>query len=263
MIRIALFAALALVFGPSGPAEAQTKAVPGSQADVTYSFAPIVRQAAPAVVNVYTSRVVRRQNYPPFFDDPFFRRFFGDPNSGKRNDQVQNALGSGVIVDPSGLVVTNAHVIEGADEIKVALTDRREFVAEVVLSDERTDLAVLRINEEGPFPALEFDDSDSLEVGDIVLARRDMGTSYHLSVVIDDAHQDVTHVTRGEDLFEATATHVLLQRLLDLPTPVYHHHRLIRDADGKRLAKRDDARAIATFRAEGATPADIRRMVGL
>jgi len=170
MIRIALFAALALVFGPSGPAEAQTKAVPGSQADVTYSFAPIVRQAAPAVVNVYTSRVVRRQNYPPFFDDPFFRRFFGDPNSGKRNDQVQNALGSGVIVDPSGLVVTNAHVIEGADEIKVALTDRREFVAEVVLSDERTDLAVLRINEEGPFPALEFDDSDSLEVGDIVLA---------------------------------------------------------------------------------------------
>jgi glutamyl-Q tRNA(Asp) synthetase len=100
-------------------------------------------------------------------------------------------------------------------------------------------------------------------VGDVVLARRDMGTSYHLSVVVDDAFQGVTHVTRGEDLFEATQIHVLLQQLLGLPTPVYHHHRLIRDDQGKRLAKRDDARAIATYRAEGATPADIRRMVGL
>lgn len=101
------------------------------------------------------------------------------------------------------------------------------------------------------------------EVGDIVLARKDMGTSYHLSVVLDDAFQDVSHVTRGEDLFEATRIHVLLQRLLGLPTPVYHHHRLIRDETGKRLAKRDDARAIAKYREEGATPEDIRRMVGL
>lgn len=100
-------------------------------------------------------------------------------------------------------------------------------------------------------------------VGDIVLSRRDMGTSYHLSVVLDDAAQGVTHVTRGADLFEATAIHVLLQRLLDLPTPVYHHHRLIRDDQGKRLAKRDDARALAKYRAEGATPQDIRRMIGL
>jgi glutamyl-Q tRNA(Asp) synthetase len=100
-------------------------------------------------------------------------------------------------------------------------------------------------------------------IGDIVLSRRDMGTSYHLSVVLDDAAQGVTHVTRGEDLFEATRIHVLLQRLLGLPTPVYHHHRLIRDDHGKRLAKRDDARALAKYRAEGASPADIRRMVGL
>lgn len=100
-------------------------------------------------------------------------------------------------------------------------------------------------------------------IGDIVLSRRDMGTSYHLSVVLDDAAQSVTHVTRGADLFEATAIHVLLQRLLGLPVPVYHHHRLIRDDQGKRLAKRDDARALAKYRAEGATPADIRRMVGL
>lgn len=101
------------------------------------------------------------------------------------------------------------------------------------------------------------------EIGDVVLARRGWGTSYHLAVVLDDAHQHVTHVTRGRDLFEATAIHVLLQRLLSLRVPVYHHHRLIRDEAGKRLAKRDDARAIAKYRAEGATPSDIRELVRL
>ena len=100
-------------------------------------------------------------------------------------------------------------------------------------------------------------------IGDIVLARRGMGTSYHLSVVVDDAAQGITHVVRGADLAEATAIHVILQGLLDLHVPTYHHHRLIRDDAGKRLAKRDDARAIAKYRAEGATPADIRNMVGL
>lgn len=100
-------------------------------------------------------------------------------------------------------------------------------------------------------------------VGDIVLARRDMGTSYHLSVVLDDAAQGITDVVRGQDLFEATKIHVLLQTLLDLPTPTYHHHALIRDAAGKRLAKRDDARAIAKYRDEGITPNEIRKMVGL
>ncbi|MDX8348684.1 tRNA glutamyl-Q(34) synthetase GluQRS [Cognatiyoonia sp. IB215446] len=100
-------------------------------------------------------------------------------------------------------------------------------------------------------------------IGDVVLARRDMGTSYHLSVVIDDAAQGVTDVVRGADLAEATPIHVLLQKLLDLPTPSYHHHRLIRDGAGRRLAKRDDARAIRKYREEGATPADIRQMVGL
>lgn len=100
-------------------------------------------------------------------------------------------------------------------------------------------------------------------VGDIILVRRGMGSSYHLSVVVDDADQHISHVTRGVDLFEATQIHVLLQTLLALPTPIYHHHALIRDDDGKRLAKRDDARAIAKYRAEGATPQDIRTMVGL
>ena len=100
-------------------------------------------------------------------------------------------------------------------------------------------------------------------IGDIVLARRGMETSYHLSVVLDDAFQGVTHVTRGEDLSDATQIHVLLQHLLGLPTPIYHHHRLIRDENGKRLAKRDDARAIRKYREDGATPEDIRKMVGL
>ncbi|MBM1218902.1 tRNA glutamyl-Q(34) synthetase GluQRS [Ponticoccus sp. SC2-23] len=99
--------------------------------------------------------------------------------------------------------------------------------------------------------------------GDVVLARRDFGTSYHLSVVLDDAHQGVTHVVRGQDLFEATAIHVVLQALLDLPVPRYHHHRLIRDETGRRLAKRDDARAIRLYREDGKTPAELREMLGL
>ena len=111
---------------------------------------------------------------------------------------------------------------------------------------------------------IEFTAEDAIsDIGDIVLARRDMGTSYHLSVVLDDAAQDVTHVVRGEDLFDATKIHVILQRLMGLPTPIYHHHRLIRDSAGKRLAKRDDARAIAKYRADGISPDDVRRMVGL
>ncbi len=100
-------------------------------------------------------------------------------------------------------------------------------------------------------------------IGDIVLARRDMGTSYHLSVVVDDAAQAITHVTRGQDLFDATGIHVVLQKLLQLPTPTYHHHRLIRDDCGKRLAKRDDARSIRAYRADGTGPDDIRRIAGL
>jgi glutamyl-Q tRNA(Asp) synthetase len=100
-------------------------------------------------------------------------------------------------------------------------------------------------------------------VGDVVLARRGMGTSYHLSVVIDDAAQEISHVVRGSDLFEATRIHIVLQRLLDLPHPRYHHHKLIRDTSGKRLAKRDDARAISLYRDEEHTVKDILSMIGL
>ncbi|MEJ1999685.1 MAG: tRNA glutamyl-Q(34) synthetase GluQRS, partial [Maritimibacter sp.] len=100
-------------------------------------------------------------------------------------------------------------------------------------------------------------------VGDVVLARKDIGTYYHIAVVVDDAAQGITHVVRGEDLFSATPIHILLQRLLGLAQPIYHHHRLIRDEAGKRLAKRDDARAIRLYREQGKTPEDIRARLGL
>lgn len=125
---------------------------------------------------------------------------------------------------------------------------------------------VLRFEETGAGPngetgLIEFTAQSVIgTIGDIVLARRDMGTSYHLSVVLDDAAQGITHVVRGSDLFEATKIHVVLQRLLGLPTPVYHHHRLIRDDAGKRLAKRDDARAISLYRNEGKSVDDILSM---
>lgn len=125
--------------------------------------------------------------------------------------------------------------------------------------------APLHFTETGPNAGIHvFDPRHMIEdVGDVILSRRGMGAAYHLAVVVDDASQGVTEAVRGADLFDATPIHVLLGRLLGLPPVAYHHHALIRDPQGRRLAKRDDARALATFRAEGATPADIRRMVGL
>jgi glutamyl-Q tRNA(Asp) synthetase len=105
--------------------------------------------------------------------------------------------------------------------------------------------------------------ADPAAWGDVILARKDVAASYHLSVVVDDAHQGVTHVVRGQDLFHATSLHRLLQHLLELPQPVYHHHRLIRDIDGRKLSKSSHATGLRELRAEGATPADIRRMIGL
>jgi glutamyl-Q tRNA(Asp) synthetase len=101
------------------------------------------------------------------------------------------------------------------------------------------------------------------ECGDIVLGRRDGAPAYHLSVVVDDAHQGVTHVSRGRDLFPATSVHRLLQALLGLPTPLYRHHRLLRDDAGRRLAKRDDARSIAAYRAAGLGPAEVLALAGI
>src|ERR1700731_2248185 len=148
-------------------AAGQERRVPASPAEVKLSYAPIVQRVQPAVVNVFATKVVQNRN--PLLDDPIFRRFFGVP--GDQPEQMQRSLGSGVMVDPSGLVVTNVHVIEGADQVKVSLSDKREFEAEIVLKDTRSDLAVLRLKAQGErFPAIEFSDSDTLQVGDVVLA---------------------------------------------------------------------------------------------
>jgi Do/DeqQ family serine protease len=146
-------------------ARAQDRRVPSSPGELQLSFAPVVKRVTPAVVNVYAAWVIENRN--PFLNDPLFRRFFGTVP----REQVMRSLGSGVIVDPSGLVVTNYHVIEGASEVKVALSDKREFDAEIVLKDEHSDLTVLRlkgVNEK--FPVLDFANSDDLQVGDVVLA---------------------------------------------------------------------------------------------
>ncbi len=146
----------------------QTRRVPFGQQEIQLSFAPLVEQTAPSVVNVYAARTVQARR-SPFEGDPFFEQFFGD-SFGRPQPRVQSSLGSGVIVDSSGLVVTNNHVIQQADEIKVALSDGREFESEVVLRDERSDLAVLRIKAGEELPALSFAESDQLQTGDLVLA---------------------------------------------------------------------------------------------
>jgi Do/DeqQ family serine protease len=149
----------------AGMADAQDRRVPSSPAELQLSFAPVVKRVTPAVVNVYAARVIENRN--PFMNDPLFRRFFGT----MPREQVMRSLGSGVIVDPSGLVVTNYHVIEGASEVKVALSDKREFDAEIVLKDEHSDLTILRLKDANEkFPVLDFANSDDLQVGDVVLA---------------------------------------------------------------------------------------------
>ncbi len=162
--------AAALTVGFAAAAQEPVRQVPESVAEVRLSFAPIVQRVAPAVVNVSASRVVERR-VSPLFSDPFFQRFFGNLGPGGPGQQVQSSLGSGVIVDPAGLVVTNNHVIANADDVKVTLSDKREFETEVILKDERTDLAVLRLIEADPdLPYVDFANSDDLAVGDLVLA---------------------------------------------------------------------------------------------
>src|SRR6266478_2315761 len=166
----ALLVIAAAPLGAGAQERTPERRVPSSANELRLSYAPVVRRAAPAVVNVYAAKTVAVRN--PLFDDPIFRRFFGGPGApGGSGDQVQRSLGSGVLVDVEGLVVTNNHVIEGADQVKISLSDKREFEAEMVLKDARSDLAVLRIKSHNErFAALEFADSDALQVGDIVLA---------------------------------------------------------------------------------------------
>lgn len=160
---ILVFAVLPLMI-----AEAQT--VPRDRTQLAMSFAPLVKQTAPAVVNIYTSKIVQQRVLAPFMDDPLFQQFLGIPH-GLTRERMENSLGSGVIVRRDGLVVTSAHVIQGADEIRIVLADRREFSARIMTTDKKTDLAVLKIEGfTGTLPALELADSDAVEVGDLVLA---------------------------------------------------------------------------------------------
>jgi len=148
------------------------KQIPSSRADIQKSFAPLVKKVAPSVVNIYARKIVRRRGGSLLFDDPFFRRFFRDaPGFGLPREQLKNSLGSGVIVRSDGLIVTNNHVIAGADQINVVLADRRKFAATIVTTDEKTDLAILKIQPgNSKLPFLELGNSDDLEVGDLVLA---------------------------------------------------------------------------------------------
>ncbi len=149
------------------PAQAQT--VPVSQAQIQLSYASLVKKTAPAVVNIYSARKVRVVS--PLLNDPFFQQFFGSRGLGIEQSRQVNSLGSGVIVKPNGLIVTNYHVVKDSTEIKVVLADRREFEADVKLADEKTDLAILQLrNAPGDLPFLTFHDSDDIEVGDLVLA---------------------------------------------------------------------------------------------
>ncbi len=172
-LRILLALATGLML--MGAARAQgsfQRQTPENRAQVQMSFAPLVKQAAPAVVNVYGARREQQRQQRSIFDDPFFRDFFGRGEGGANRERVQQSVGSGVIVSADGLVVTNHHVIEGMTELKVSLADRREYDADIILRDPRTDLAVLRIKGLGDarLSAATLADSDLLEVGDMVLA---------------------------------------------------------------------------------------------
>lgn len=153
--------------GLPGVALAQQTQVPASVADISLSFAPVVKATAPAVVNIYASRIVQERR-SPFADDPFFNQFF--EALGPAQPRLQNSLGSGVIVSADGIVVSNYHVVGQATDIRVVLNDRQEYAADVILGDEESDLAVLRLRGAAGLPFLPLRNSDELEVGDLVLA---------------------------------------------------------------------------------------------
>lgn len=162
-----LFIVFCLSLFPFAAYAQNNAVVPASTIQVKLSFAPVVKKVTPSVVNIYTKQIVQ-QRVSPFLADPFFRQFFGEMRLPPRE---ANSLGSGVIVRKDGLIVTNAHVAKNADEIRVVLSDKREFPAKVALVDEKSDLALLKIDaKSAEFPTLKLADSDAIEVGDITLA---------------------------------------------------------------------------------------------
>ncbi|MDF1670039.1 MAG: trypsin-like peptidase domain-containing protein [Roseovarius sp.] len=158
--------ALAFVFIMPLQLMAETR-LPSNQAEISLSFAPLVKQAAPAVVNIYAKRIVNVRA-SPFAGDPFFDNLFRD--FGGPRQRVQNSLGSGVILSANGIVVSNYHVVGEATDIRVVLNDRREFKGRVLLSDQESDLAILQLDDAENMPALALRDSDTVEVGELVLA---------------------------------------------------------------------------------------------
>ncbi|MFT5342023.1 MAG: Do/DeqQ family serine protease [Paracoccaceae bacterium] len=163
MIR-ALTTVLTILLATAAPAETH---VPQSQVEISLGFAPLVKQAAPAVVNIYARRIVE-QRRNPFMDDPFFEQFFRD--FGKPQPRVQNSLGSGVILSQGGIVVSNYHVVGMASDIRVVTSDRHEYSARVLLSDQASDLEILQLEEVPDLPYLSLRNSDQVEVGELVLA---------------------------------------------------------------------------------------------
>ena len=142
------------------------KLLPTNQFQMQLSFAPVVREASPAVVNIYATRVVAEQ-VSPFAGDPFFSQFFG---FGQTVPRLQNSLGSGVIVGADGIVLSNFHVVGDATDIRIVLSDRREFVGEILLSDQDADIAVIKLQDPDNLPTIELANSDAIQVGDLVLA---------------------------------------------------------------------------------------------
>jgi Do/DeqQ family serine protease len=178
-----LIAAYATRGGGTEPVFVSTaQAASGSSAEAlpqTMTFAPVVKRAAPAVVQISSTKVIkaetqgrngRGQQQNPFFDDPFFRRFFGDQNPFQPRDRRESGLGSGVIVSPNGYILTNNHVVEGATTVKVMLSDHREFTAKIIGTDPQSDVAVVKIEAKNDLPVLPLSDSSKAQVGDICLA---------------------------------------------------------------------------------------------
>lgn len=167
----ALGVGIALAAAVTASAQSPVRVVPLNRDEVTLSYAPLVDKAAPAVVNVHTRKIVTQRAVSPLLDEPIIKRFFGGGGALGGRERAELSLGSGVIVDPNGIVVTNHHVIEGAKRVLVVLADKRQYVADVVLADARTDLAILKLGEtDAELPYLEFGDLREVRIGDLVLA---------------------------------------------------------------------------------------------